>query len=498
MKALTIEEIRDAVQGRWLARGGTLNVRGVSTDTRTAKAGEVFFALRGENFDGHKFLPAAAKAGCPAAVVCRDAEVPDEARAAFPGGLIAVADTTRALGDLAAYHRRRINATVIGVTGSNGKTTVKRMIHHILSRRLTGTCGTKSFNNNVGLPLTLLAASPGDDYVVCELGTNAPGEIAGLAQIAAPDLAVITCIAPAHLERLGSIERIAVEKASILGSVPERGLGVIWGDSEVLLKAVRPYPRRVVLFGESATADLRLTGQEPHGRAQRFQVNGRLWVDLPLAGRHNAVNALAAIAVAQRFGIAQDASAAALADFVNEGMRLEWTELPGGVLINDAYNANPSSLAAAADVLAGAACPEGTRRGRKVLVVGDMRELGEQSESIHQAAGAALGGRGIDLVISVGALGRCLAQAAQQAGVAAEAFDTSAQAAAAMGGLLRTGDTVLVKASRAMAMEDLLGPIRAALGDSSEAKETEKESPQTCLPAASRQGLRDAEKEREY
>ena len=155
--------------------------------------------------------------------------------------------------------------------------------------------------------------------------------------------------------------------------VPDQGLGVIWGDSEVLLKAVRPYQKRVILFGESAAADLRLTGQEPRGRRQRFQINGRLWVDLPLPGRHNAVNALAAIAAAQRFGIAQDQSAAALADFVNEGMRLEWLELPGGVLINDAYNANPSSLAAAADVLAGAG------GGRKVLVVGDMRELGEQS-----------------------------------------------------------------------------------------------------------------------
>lgn len=459
MKALTVEEIREAIQGRWLAQGQTLNVRGVSTDTRTAQAGEVFFALRGEKLDGHKYLPVAAQAGCAAAIVCRDAEVPDEARAAFPGGLIAVKDTTRALGDLAAYHRRRIGATVIGVTGSNGKTTVKRMIHHILSRRLTGTCGTKSFNNNVGLPLTLLAANPGDDYVVCELGTNAPGEIAGLAQIAAPDVAVITCIAPAHLERLGSIERIAVEKASILAAVPERGLGVIWGDSDVLLKAIHPYTRRVIFFGQAATADLRLTGQEPHGRRQRFQVNGRQWVDLPLAGRHNAINALAAMAVAQRFGIAQDASAAALADFVNEGMRLEWQELPGGVLINDAYNANPSSLAAAADVLAGSG---GTR---KVLVVGDMRELGEQSESIHQAAGAALGGRGIDLVISVGALGRLLARAAEQAGVAAEAFDTADQAAAAMPRLLHAGDTVLMKASRAMAMETLLGPIRAALGD---------------------------------
>jgi len=459
MRPLMLEEIRQAVHGRWLARGKPVTVRGVSTDTRAAGEGELFFALRGERFDAHGFLGQAAGAGCLSAVVALDAELPAEAAGAFPGGLIGVADTTKALGELGAFHRRQFGGTVVAVTGSNGKTTVKRMAHHVLSRRLRGTCSPKSFNNAVGVPLTLLGISPGDDYVICELGTNAPGEIAALAGMASPDVAVVTSVGPAHLERLGSVPRVAVEKASILGALAPEGLGVIWGDSQELARAVRAYRRRLIRFGQAESADLRLTGYEPLGRRQRFEVNGRLWVDLPLPGRHNALNALAALAVAQRFGFTQDDAAAGLADFAGDAMRLEWIELAGGTLINDAYNANPASLAAAADVLAGAG-------GRKVLLVGDMRELGEQAEALHHQAGRDLADKGVDLVIAVGTLGRCIARGAAERGLAAEAFDACAAAAEELGRLLREGDTVLVKGSRAMAMEALIAPVRAALGES--------------------------------
>ena len=457
MKALMLEEIRAAVHGRWLARGAAATIPAVSTDSRTARRGELFFALRGERMDGHAYLSEAARAGCAAAVVALDAELAPEVAGAFGSGLIGVPDTVGALGNLGAYHRRQVGATVVAVTGSNGKTTVKRMIHHILSRRLGGSCSPKSFNNAVGVPLTLLAVMPGDDYVVCELGTNAPGEIASLAAMAGPDAAVITSVAPAHLERLGSLERIAAEKAAILGELAPDGLGVIWADSDVLAKAVGRYDCRLIRFGVCPEADLRLTAHQPLGRRQRFEMNGRLWVDLPLPGRHNALNALAAIAVARRFGFEEDAAAAALADFPGQAMRLEWIELGAGTLINDTYNANPASLAAAADVLAG--CPT----GRKVLVVGDMLELGEQAEAMHRQAGRDLAGKGIDLLVSVGTLGRYIAKGAAEGGLEAESYDSADAARDQLARLLQAGDAVLVKGSRGMAMEQLIEPIRAAL-----------------------------------
>jgi len=472
VKPLMLEEIRQAVRGRWVARGGPMSVESVSTDTRTAGAGDLFIALRGERMDAHAFLSQAAEAGCAAAIVALDADLP-AGGGGFPGGLIGVGDTTKALGELGAFHRNSSAATVVAVTGSNGKTTVKRMIHHILSRRLVGSCSPKSFNNEIGVPLTLLGVSGRDDYVVCELGSNAPGEIAALSAMCRPDVAVITCVSAAHLERLGSIEGVAAEKASILGSLSDRGLAVVWGDSELLLRAVRGYRQRTVRFGAAEDADLRLTGHEPRGRAQRFGLNGRLWVELPLPGRHNAMNAMAAIAVAQRFGIDQDEAAGALSDFDAGPMRLEWTEIGEGAVINDAYNANPSSVAAAGDVLAGA----GGRR--KVLIVGDMRELGEQAERLHRQTGAELAGKGIDLLIGVGSLGRYIAQGAAEAGLEAVEFDSVASAAEAVARLLGEGDTVLVKGSRAMAMEALIAPIRAALDEGSGAEADEKSEGQS-------------------
>jgi len=432
-------------------------VTSVSTDSRSAGAGDLFVALRGERFDGHGFLPQAAAAGCSAAIVARDADLPADVETGFAEGVIGVDDTTRALGELGAYHRLQLAAAVVAVTGSNGKTTVKRLIHHILSRERRGTCSPKSFNNAVGVPLTLLGASPGDDYVVCELGTNAPGEIAALGEMARANVAVITSVGPAHLEKLGSIDRVAAEKASILGAMADDAMAVVWSDSDELARAVRPYGRRIVRFGASADADLRLTDRRAMGRGQQFELNGRLWVDLPLPGRHNALNALAAIAVAQRFGFDQAEAAEALADFVAPDMRLQWLDVAGGTIINDAYNANPASLAAAVEVLAG--CP-GPRR---VLLAGDMKELGDQAEALHRQAGSALGAGGVDLLITVGVLGRYIAMGAAEAGLDTASFGSSAEAAGALRGLLHPGDVVLIKGSRTMAMEQLIESIRAAL-----------------------------------
>jgi len=466
MKDLTLEEIRRAVRGLWMTLGSDIAVEGVSIDSRTSKRGELFVAIRGERFDGHDFLVEAARAGCVAAIVSREVLLPSEAVRLLGGGVIGVADTARALGELAGFFRRRVAAAAIAVTGSNGKTTVKEMIHHVLSPRMTGSCSPKSYNNRIGVPLTLLGVEPGDDYVVCEVGSSSPGEIAVLSRIVRPQIAVITSVAATHLEKLGSVDAVAVEKASVLGPLGADGLGVVTADSAALDKAMLAYDRRIIRFGVSGGAELRLTGLESRGREQRFQVNDRLWVRLRVPGAHNALNALAVLAVAQRLGIDQAEAAEALWDYRGAEMRLEWVEAPGLTLINDAYNCNPASLLAAAEVL-------GQQPGkRRVLVVGDMLELGDDAEALHVRAGGDIATRTIDLLIGVGPLGRYIARGAAEAGLKTEEVSSVRSARKAVPQMLRRGDVVLVKGSRGVAMERLVGPIRARYARQARKKKT--------------------------
>ncbi len=455
MRAFQLEEIRQAIRGHWLTEHRPCSVASVSTDTRSSAQGDLFFALRGDRFDGHAFLEKAARAGCAAAVVAQGAEISPETASMFPAGVITVEDTTVALGDLASFNRRCTAATVVAVTGSNGKTTVKRMIHAILSDKLKGTCSPKNFNNNIGLPLTLLDVNAGDDYVVCEIGTNHLGEIASLSRIAMPDIAVITNVCESHLEGLGSLEQIASEKASILGFLDGDAVGIVSADNEELTAALRAYPSHLVRFGAADDADIRLTGYESKGAGQRFEVNSHLWVDLPLPGRHNALNALAAMAGGLRFGMDEAEASRALATVEPVEMRTEWIDAGGVTIINDAYNANPASMSAAADVLGGAG---GKRR---VMVVGDMGELGDAAKDLHLRTGGKIAACDIDLLIGVGRLGRYIAKGADQAGMKTETFTSRRKAVEGVCSLLKLGDVVLVKASRSVRMETLVEKIRS-------------------------------------
>jgi UDP-N-acetylmuramoyl-tripeptide--D-alanyl-D-alanine ligase len=454
MKQLRVEEVRSIALGWRLSLGMDTMVTGVSIDSRTASPGDVFVAIKGPNFDGHDFLDQAAEAGCVAALVQRETKVSPETCEKFPGGVIGVADTVRALADLACHQRKGISGTVVGITGSNGKTTVKFMVEHILRTRYRGLTSPRSFNNEIGVPLTLLGTDGGEDYVVCELGTSAPGEIANLARICEPDIAVITMISPAHLEKLGSIDRIAAEKSSILGGLRRRGLGIVNADNDLLDRSVRAYDRRLVRFGRSERAELRLTGYESSSPGCRFELNGRLWVDLPLPGRHNAINALAAIGVAQRFGFGQEESAEALAGFAGVEMRLQTIQAGPVTILNDAYNANPASLTAAAEVLVD------TPGRRRVLVAGDMLELGQTGPDLHEQVGRDLAETSIDWIVGVGELGGLLARAAGQAGSETETFQTLEEAVDQLPARLSAGDVVLIKGSRSMGMEALAGAIR--------------------------------------
>ena len=457
MRPIELDQARRAVHGRWLSCGKLTSVRGVSIDSRTARPDDLFVAIRGPRHDGHSFLARAADAGCVAAIVAADHQAQPEILSRFDGGVIAVADTTTALGDLAADYRRSIAATVVIVTGSNGKTTVKSMIHHILQTRLSGSCAPSNYNNEYGLPLTLLAVGGGQDYVVCEAGTNAPGQVGRLSMISKPDIAVITSVGRSHLEGLGSIERVAIEKASVMVGLSPNGFAVAWADSEHLRLALRAYDARVAYFGASDSADLRLTHHRRRGWGQQFELNGRLQVSLPLPGRHNAMNALAAITTAQRFGIDQESAAEALADFAGGPGRLERMSVGDVTVIHDAYNANPDSMLAAGEVLAGC-----RQTGRRVMIAGDMKELGEQTEQLHRQVGQLLAQKEIHVLIGVGPLGRIIASSAEDAGAVTAAFDTLDEACKGIEGCLEPGDVVLVKGSRAMRMEELIASIRSA------------------------------------
>ena len=476
MNPLEIDEIRRAIRGRWLSlpfrwrgrlskQGDTadklnppLVVRGICTDSREANPDEVFFAIRGERFDGHDFLTSAANRGCISAVVNRDASISDKIIQKFPAGIIAVDDTVSALGDLAEYYRTKLTATVVAITGSNGKTTVKEMVHHILSKHMKGSAAKKSYNNAVGVPLTLLAADGGDAYVICEAGTNRPGEIANLARIIKPDIAVITSVHETHLEGFGDIEHIAAEKASLLSGLSPGGLAVVWADSELLKTAVGRYDVEMVWFGEDRSAELRLTDYCSVSGGGKFQMNNQLWVNLAVPGKHNALNALAAIAVAERFGIPPATAADDLKDYTGTKMRLESIKVGGITIINDAYNSNPASLQA------GVAALESFPGDRRVVVAGDMLELGPSSEQIHRRIGETIATMGVGLVIGIGELGKFIADGADSVGgVLTERLGSVEEAKKALPAMLKRGDVVLIKGSRAMRMERLVEAVCFAL-----------------------------------
>lgn len=438
-------------------------ISGLSTDSRSVGPGQVFVALRGENHDGHTYLEQAAKAGAPILIVDRADGVP-EAGYTPACGVLKVADTGKALLKIAAAYRQSLRQTkVIAVCGSNGKTTTTRLIDQVLRTQFRGSASPKSFNNSVGVPLTILAAQPTDQYLVCEVGTNAPGEIALLADVVQPDIAVITSIGREHLEQLGDLAGVAREEAAILSAIRPRGCAIVTADSPELREHLAKVGQ-VITFGRAADATLRVTDLTQSGEGLSFKINGRLPVRLGLLGEHNACNALAALGVARRIGMDEHKAALALATAAGPEMRLQLKNLDGIDVINDAYNANPDSMIAALRTLAAVGNGRG---GRVIAVLGDMLELGTTSEEGHHAvAGALLGinaaadagsGRRIDGVVLVGPASRFTREALWAGGMAkdriAHVQDLEQGRAESIADEFARGDLVLLKGSRRMRLE---------------------------------------------
>ncbi len=457
---LSLERVLAATAGRLVAPvPGGLALGSVSIDSRTLEPGALFVAIRGPRFDGHAFLDAARARGAAAALVEREVSVPS----GLP--IVRVADTTRALLDLARHVRRAFANPVVAVTGSVGKTTTKDMTAELLSSRGLVLKTEGNLNNQYGLPLTLLRLSSEHVAAVLELGMSAAGELRLLATASEPDLATITRIAPVHLEFFASLDAIADAKAEILEGLRPGGTAVLNGDDERLRRIGERFPGRVVWFGRDRRFDVSAENWRGTAFGMRFdlRIGGRaLDVALPLAGPHFAENFLAAAAAAHVLGMAPEDVAEAATRMRPARHRGELRRLGEGVIVlDDCYNSSPVALEAAVVAL-------GLVPGlRRIAVLGDMLELGAAGPKLHREAGRGLAGR-VDVVVGIGPLAREIVAGARAAGHSAAGlvhFAAAEGAAEAVASLVTPGDAVLVKASRGMRLEQVLDALAARFGE---------------------------------
>ncbi len=421
---------------------GDVTVSGWSVDSRTLVPGDVFFALRGPNHDGHDHVADALAGGAAAVVVGHATGSPAE---------LLVPDTLAALQCLGGYARRRWGGTVVAVTGSAGKTTTKDAIAHLLSLALPVGKTTGNFNNHVGVPLSILRLPEESRAAVLEMGMNHAGEIRELASVARPEIGVVTNVGYAHAEAFGgSIEGVALAKRELIEALPPAGIAVLNGDDPRVRAFASIHRGRTVTFGASGDADFRATDVELRPEGAVFRVEG-VPFETTLAGRHGVLNLLAAIAVARVFGVPLGRLPDAVRSFAAGAMRGERIERDGMVIWNDCYNANPEAMRAMLDVL------RATPAARRIAVLGEMLELGSAAGPLHRAVGRHAAEAGIDILIGVRGNAREMVEEAAGAGLASTRFfDSPAEAGAFAREVARSGDALLFKGSRGVAVERAL------------------------------------------
>lgn len=462
MKAWCLQDLLEATAGECLCRSRDDGYRTIGTDSRGIRPGDVFVALIGETHDGHRFIDAAIENGAKALILNPDAVGEEAIRRWGLQGIacIAVPDTLTALGDLARYHRNRMNVGVVAVTGSNGKTTTKNLTAAVLGQCFSVLATEGNFNNLIGVPLTLFRLNPEHRWAVIEMGMNRPGEIDRLGAIASPEIGIITNVAPAHLEGLGSIERVALAKAELMDHVREAM--VLNADDPMHAFFVGCCQATMVSFGNSNRADIRATRIEQGFADSRFLLHipgyKPLGVHLHLAGPAMISNALAAAAAGFAAGLSPDAIVSGLESARPVPGRMYCIDTPRGIrLIDDTYNANPGSMKAALSALA-----PFFRERRIFLVLGDMFELGEAAASLHREIGREAGKTGAFRLWATGRHAGDVLSGAMEAGMGSEALLVGAPAdlVAGLRALLAPGDWVLVKGSRGMRMETIVNDIR--------------------------------------
>ena len=457
---MTPTAVAKAVGGELRRRGRT--VSGVVTDSRQETAGQLFVALTGPNHDGHDHVVAAIGRGARGVLIERSVEdVPglDRAAGAF---IVQVANCRQALLLLAAEHRRRCRARVIGITGSCGKTTVKEWLGGVLATSMSTVRSPASFNNDIGVPITLFQIGSQTRAAVVEIGTSEPGEIGALAAVAQPDVAIVTCVAAAHLRGLGSVEGVAKEKALLPAAISEAGLCILNGDDASCRAMADATAARVQLVAIDREADWFATDLQFHAFGTSFRLQGERPVTLPRLGTHNVYNALFVLAAAAELGVPEEDALQALAELPIAARRLEPKRVGGITLFDDTYNMNPRSARAGLQAVAGVPVP-----GRRIVVFGEMLELGDQSLVLHEQLGADVHRADIDELVTVGAGAQPIAEGAIAAGMSARSVHQLPgveDARQLLAGMLRDGDHVLCKASRRVRLDRLVDDLAATMG----------------------------------
>ena len=463
MPALSVGDVLQATGGRLAIGDPAATVTSYSIDTRRLERGGAFFALVGTRTDGHAFISDAAHAGAALAVVSR---LP-EGTGPFPPAVIHVDDGAAALARCGALARQRLTAKVVALTGSAGKTTTKEFIAAGLSASFRTHRTTGNLNNELGVPLTLLACPEDAEMAVIEMGMNGPGQIAFLARLADPHVGLVTNVRPVHLEFFSSLDEIAAAKGELFAVLRADATAVVnLDDARVRIQAARHGGARVT-FGRSEQADLRaemIADRFVPGAGLTFSYEGRSYaVPLKVGGAHAALDALAAAAAVVALGAPLEPALAAMSAMEPASGRGRITHLPGDIsVVDDTYNSNPEALASVLGTLA-ASEPS----GRRVLVMGDMLELGERSAELHRELGREAARAGVDSILLVGTQVTAAAAGAREAGLGTESlvhFGSAEEAALGATELVRSGDVVLVKGSRGMALECVVSALKQHFG----------------------------------
>jgi UDP-N-acetylmuramoyl-tripeptide--D-alanyl-D-alanine ligase len=450
MNPLPLSQIAQFAGASLSSGDANIVVQKISTDSRTLKPGELFVALRGENFDGHNFVESVAKSGAAGAIVESNwkGKVPENF------ALLRAKDTLQAYQQLAAKYRRSLRLNVIAITGSNGKTSTKDFAAAVLARRVRVTKTEGNFNNHVGLPRTMLEASLGDEVAVWEIGMNHPGEIAALAKLAAPDVAIITNIGVAHIEFMGSRERIAEEKGALAEAVGGDGTVILNADDAFTTRIAACARGKVILAGIAAGM-IRADEISQSAAGTEFTIlegAHRCRAQLPVPGLHMVQNALLAVAAGRVFGVSLEDCAAGLIAAPLTKARLQIKEIGGVQFLDDSYNANPDSMKAALHTLVELDCD-----GKRIAVLGEMRELGKESEHGHREVGETAAALKIDHLIVIGKTAAAIADGARRAGLQSAAIVSStSEAAELLDQIAAPGDLVLIKGSRAARTEEVI------------------------------------------
>jgi UDP-N-acetylmuramoyl-tripeptide--D-alanyl-D-alanine ligase len=440
-----------------LERIEAMEIKGVSIDSRKIKEGELFVAIKGDRFDGHDFVPEVMKKGAWGAIVDKSILETQFGKIGGLPNIIPVEDTLRALQEISFLHRKKFSLPMVGITGSNGKTTTKEMTAGILKQQGPVLKNEGNLNNHIGVPLTLMQLEKDHRTAVVEMGMSAPGEIDLLARIVNPDVGVITNIGPAHLEFLGSLDRVAAAKAELLGNIKADGTAVLNADDPYFETLKNKWTGRVLSFGIEQRADVYASGIRQDKEFTDFTLEAegsKVSVRLRAVGRHNIYNALAAAAAALAVGMPLETIKYGLDDFAPVAMRSELKAVKGRTVLADYYNANPGSVKAALETLV-------TLRpgARSVAVLGDMLELGTSSIEEHRAIGRIAARLGVDVLITVGPQAKQMLEGAREAGMRSErlfAARSHAEAAMRLAKETKNGDAVLIKGSRGMKMEKIL------------------------------------------